>query len=134
MYTVYKIVNMINKKIYIGVHKTSNPNDNYMGSSKLVKNAIKKYGVNNFDKRILYITEHENLAYKLEKLLVTKEFINKRREKYTIFSRVYESLTLFIYQGINIMSGLGTKSDSKQKRMEASGSKQSQRSPKIHDL
>ena len=33
---------MINKKIYIGVHKTSNPNDNYMESSKLVKNAIKK--------------------------------------------------------------------------------------------
>ena len=78
MYTVYKIVNMINKKIYIGVHKTSNPNDNYMGSSKLVKNAIKKYGVNNFDKRILYITEHENLAYKLEKLLVTKEFISRK--------------------------------------------------------
>lgn len=37
-------------------------------------------------------------------------------------------------QGLNIMSGLGTKSDSKQKRMEASGSKQSLRSPKIHDL
>lgn len=32
-------------------------------------------------------------------------------------------------QGLNIMSGLGTKPDSKQKRMEASGSKQSQRSP-----
>ena len=39
-----------------------------------------------------------------------------------------------LHQGLNIMSGLGTKSDSKQKRMEASGSKQSQRSPKIHDL
>lgn len=37
-------------------------------------------------------------------------------------------------QGLNIMSGLGTKSDTKQKRMEASGSKQSLRSPKIHDL
>ena len=37
-------------------------------------------------------------------------------------------------QGLNIMSGLGTKSDSKQKRMEASGSKQSLRSPKIHVL
>lgn len=37
-------------------------------------------------------------------------------------------------QGLNIMSGLGTKSDTKQKRMEASGSKQSLRSPKILDL
>jgi len=37
-------------------------------------------------------------------------------------------------QGLNIMSGLGTKSDSKQKRMEASGSKQSQRSPKLRNL
>ena len=37
-------------------------------------------------------------------------------------------------QGLNIMSGLGTRSDTKQKRMEASGSKQSLRSPKIHDL
>ena len=37
-------------------------------------------------------------------------------------------------QGLNIMSGLGTKSDVKQKRMEASGSKQSLRSPKIHVL
>ena len=37
-------------------------------------------------------------------------------------------------QGLNITSGLGTKSDYKQKRMEASGSKQSLRSPKILDL
>ena len=39
-----------------------------------------------------------------------------------------------LHQGLNIMSGLGTKSDIKQKRMEASGSKQSLRSPKIHVL
>lgn len=37
-------------------------------------------------------------------------------------------------QGLNIMSGLGTKSDTKQKRMEASGSKQSLRSPKPRNL
>ena len=37
-------------------------------------------------------------------------------------------------QGLNIMSGLGTKSDVKQKRVEASGSKQSLRSPKIRVL
>lgn len=37
-------------------------------------------------------------------------------------------------QGLNSLSGSGMESDIKQKRMEASGGKQSLRSPKIHDL
>ena len=43
-YTVYKITNLINNKIYVGVHITKNLNDSYMGSGVNIKRAIKKYG------------------------------------------------------------------------------------------
>lgn len=83
VYTVYKIINLINNKIYIGVHKTSNINDDYMGSGELIRKAIKKYGKENFQKRILFVTEHKKQAYKLEKLLVTDKFI-KESNNYNI--------------------------------------------------
>lgn len=69
MYTVYKITNNINNKFYIGVHKTDNPNDSYMGSGKAIKSSIKKYGKENFSKTILLITEDKTAAYQLEKEL-----------------------------------------------------------------
>lgn len=69
MYIVYKIINNINNKHYIGVHKTDNPNDGYFGSGKAIKKAIKKYGKNNFTKKVLMITEDVTKAYNLEKEL-----------------------------------------------------------------
>jgi len=76
MYTVYKIVNTLNEKFYIGVHKTNNPNDGYFGSGKAIKEAIKLYGKENFKKEILFITENEQEAYSLEKEL-TSDFSDR---------------------------------------------------------
>jgi group I intron endonuclease len=48
---IYKITNTINGKIYVG--KQSTNRKNYYGSGKLIKYAIKKYGIENFTKEII---------------------------------------------------------------------------------
>ncbi len=53
MYVVYKTTNLVNSKFYIGVHKTENPEDDYLGSGKLIKRAIEKYGADSFHKEII---------------------------------------------------------------------------------
>ena len=48
---IYKIINKINSKWYIG--KTNGQDPNYKGSGKILKQAYKKYGTENFEKVIL---------------------------------------------------------------------------------
>jgi hypothetical protein len=69
----YKIENLINGNFYYGVHKTDNPNDNYMGSGKRIKYAIIKYGKENFKKEILFTFETFKKALDFE-----SEFINEQ--------------------------------------------------------
>jgi len=72
---IYLILNLVNSKIYIGSHSTYNINDNYMGSGKLIKLAIKKYGIEKFKKIILYDFDSRNKMLEKEKELVSNEFI-----------------------------------------------------------
>ena len=69
-YTIYKITNTVNGKFYIGKHQTENLDDGYMGSGKLVKRAIKKYGKDKFKKEILFLCESEQEMDQKEKELV----------------------------------------------------------------
>lgn len=54
MFTVYKVINRLNGKYYIGVHKTENPNDGYLGSGRAIRAAIKNHGRANFEKIVLF--------------------------------------------------------------------------------
>ena len=76
-YTIYKTTNLINGKIYIGKHQTSNLNDSYLGSGKGIKNAVKKYGRENFRKDILFVFESEKEMNAKEKELITEEFVSR---------------------------------------------------------
>ena len=69
-YTVYKTTNQVNGKFYIGVHKTEDPNDSYIGSGKLLWRAIEKYGWANFKKEVLFSFDNPEEAFKKEEELV----------------------------------------------------------------
>lgn len=74
----YEITNKINGKIYVGVHKTKNIDDGYMGSGGAhYRNALKKYGVDNFDRKILKYFDDEKSAYEYEESVVNEEFVSR---------------------------------------------------------
>lgn len=87
-YIVYKTTNLINNKIYIGVHRTiKNVKDKYIGqgiTGKVKKGkgfaaAVAKYGYENFKRETLFTypdTEEGKLqAYKKEAELVNWDFV-----------------------------------------------------------
>lgn len=75
MYYIYRIRNLINGKTYIGQHKYTRLNDSYMGSGKLIRQAIEKYGKENFKKEIL------------EANIPTRELANDFEQMYILFER-----------------------------------------------
>ena len=69
-YGIYKITNLVNGKMYIGQHVTSNLDDGYMGSGKIILCAIKKYGVENFRKEWLGFYEDKKELDYMERVFV----------------------------------------------------------------
>ena len=82
-YVVYQITNKLNNKIYIGVHITENIKDKYMGSGSNIKKAIKEFGIENFEKIVLFNFNNKDEMLEKEKELVNDEFI-KNGDTYNI--------------------------------------------------
>ena len=74
---IYLTTNLINGKVYVGKHKSSHYDKNYIGSGTILNKAIKKYGKNNFSCEILY------KANSLEELNLKEiEFISLYKQLY----------------------------------------------------
>jgi hypothetical protein len=67
---IYKTINLITGKIYIGQDSKNNPN--YYGGGLKIKHAIKKYGKHNFQKIILEQCDSYELLNSREKYWILK--------------------------------------------------------------
>lgn len=76
MYYIYQTINLIDNKIYIGVHLSSDiQNDTYLGSGFYLRRAVKKYGRHNFKRIVLHQIESKQQAYLTERSIVNEQFI-----------------------------------------------------------
>lgn len=97
-YIVYETTNLVNNKIYIGVHRTKDPDifDGYIGCGVICTQpitynnpktrfqyAVKKYGPKNFRRKTLAVFNTAEEAYLLEEDLVNEEFL-KRNDVYNM--------------------------------------------------
>ena len=75
LHTVYKTVNILDGKYYIGKHSTSDINDDYLGSGIYLENAIKQHGRKFFKKVVLFVFDNEKAAYDKEAEIVNSDFV-----------------------------------------------------------
>jgi group I intron endonuclease len=76
-YIVYKTTNQVNGKFYVGTHKTVDLNDDYLGSGTLLKRAIEKYGVESFNKEILFVFDNPKEMFAKEAEIVNEDFLSE---------------------------------------------------------
>jgi group I intron endonuclease len=76
-YTIYQTTNLTNGKIYIGYHSTEDLNDQYLGSGKIIIQAIDKIGAENFKREILYVFPTKEEALQKEREIVNEKFLQR---------------------------------------------------------
>lgn len=93
-YYFYRTDNLVNGKFYYGTGST----DNYLGSGKLLKNAIRKYGKENFKINKLKYFPSRLEAYNFEDRFLKLFKIKERVDSYNLINSGYgvESGTLTV--------------------------------------
>lgn len=74
-YLIYQVRNKLNGMIYVGKHQTEDVNDSYMGSGLRIRRAIEKYGVENFEKTVLFECSSAEEMNAKEAEIVNEDFI-----------------------------------------------------------
>lgn len=77
-YFIYKTTNKINGKYYIGMHKTDDLEDGYLGSGTHFKRALEKYGKENFEREILEYCNSDEEMHLAEARYITEDVINDK--------------------------------------------------------
>lgn len=113
-YIVFETTNLVNNKIYIGIHKVYNVNvfDGYLGcgiytklpytyehAKTLLQSDVKHYGIKNFRRNILSICNTEDEALKIEEAIVNESFL-KRSDVYNQLlggKRFKDNINIYLY-------------------------------------
>lgn len=74
-FIIYETINLVNGKKYRGAHITSSLDDGYIGSGKLLKKAIAKYGFDSFEHFILQECSSVEEMFKAEANYVSPEWV-----------------------------------------------------------
>lgn len=79
---IYRVTNMLNDKTYIGQHKifATETWTKYMGSGRLIKQALRKYGSQNFRKELLCYADSKPELNVLEKKYIEYELLANKAE------------------------------------------------------
>ena len=72
---MYKTTNVKNNKFYIGVHETTNIDDDYLGSGKKFKNSLYYHGRESFKREILEYFDNSEEMYNREQEVVNEELL-----------------------------------------------------------
>lgn len=74
-FIIYETTNNVNGKKYRGAHVCESLNDGYLGSGKLLKKAIAKYGFENFHRSILCECDSIESMFEQEAIYVNPEWV-----------------------------------------------------------
>ena len=77
-FLIYKTTNLINERFYIGAPRTNEIDDGYMGSGKHLRHAIKKYGIKNFKRDILFDFDNKDEMFAKELEIVDEDFVKDK--------------------------------------------------------
>lgn len=99
--------------MYIGCHKTLNPEDDYIGSGTILKRAIKKYGIENFKKEVLFVFDTPEEMFVKEMEIVDKLFIESENT-YNLLIGGRGGFGYINSTGKNLYDGIGDGTHGKQ--------------------